>query len=162
MTTKKGITRRIFLKLILFTGLILSAKFIIDKFTVFKSLSTTEFEEKLVKLFQNKESAKEVGLAYLKKTPKERDKQKLLTAISSILKKNHTHFIKADTPKLREWLYVRRQLDFEEGRLVEVQGWLLSITEAQLCALAALQPTLLEQIPGYLKWAVGSGPSHTP
>ncbi|ETX13186.1 hypothetical protein OCH239_13020 [Roseivivax halodurans JCM 10272] len=30
--------------------------------------------------------------------------------------------------------------DFSSGRTVHVEGWLLSVTEAQICALAALAP----------------------
>jgi hypothetical protein len=32
----------------------------------------------------------------------------------------------------------RHSQDFEHGRFVKVQGWILSVTEARLCALVAL------------------------
>ncbi len=34
--------------------------------------------------------------------------------------------------------YSEHAADFDAGRLVTVRGWLVSLTEARLCALAAL------------------------
>lgn len=36
------------------------------------------------------------------------------------------------------WLATEQKADFEAGRLAKVEGWMLSETEARLCALIAL------------------------
>jgi len=45
--------------------------------------------------------------------------------------------LRADTAALRAALARRIQADFDSARVVPVQGWLLSATEARLCGLAA-------------------------
>ena len=42
----------------------------------------------------------------------------------------------ATTSELRDLLRALRREDFREGRTVTVEGWVLSVTEARLCALA--------------------------
>ena len=42
-----------------------------------------------------------------------------------------------DVVGLKRYFAERRQQDFESGRTVNVDGWILSRTEAQLCALVA-------------------------
>jgi hypothetical protein len=38
----------------------------------------------------------------------------------------------------REWARARARKDFAAGRVVEIEGWIVSATEARLCALSAL------------------------
>ena len=51
---------------------------------------------------------------------------------------NYPEFTQADTKKLQEQLRLLQRQDFERGHTVKVQGWILSVTEARLCALATL------------------------
>ncbi len=86
--------------------------------------------QQVVGLFADRRSAEMVGLAYLAGHPAEADSEHLLRKIL------------AGAPNtfdpLRSWLSAKGREDFAHGRTVQVQGWLLSQTEARRCALAAL------------------------
>ncbi|MCK5506359.1 MAG: hypothetical protein KAJ10_14440, partial [Thermodesulfovibrionia bacterium] len=72
--------------------------------------------------------------------PGEDNKEKLLSGIYTALKDKSSIPLNETTPyQLNELLRTCRQKDFEKGRVVELQGWLLSITEVRLCALAGLR-----------------------
>ena len=92
--------------------------------------------EDLVRVFRNRRSAQAVGREYLRRAPAEADRSKLVSLI-------HGH--RGEPPPrdrglraLQEWIGARQQKDFAEERVVEVQGWILSATEARLCALSVL------------------------
>lgn len=121
-------------------GLVFLVKFLLTRFAVFRSKSAEGFENKLIQLFNKKESAKIIGFEYFKGVSEERDRQRLVSIISSSIFKNEPVNTKISTQKLRELLCICRLRDFEEGRVTEVRGWPFSITEARLCALVALQP----------------------
>jgi len=93
---------------------------------------------KLAKFFINRESATIVGREYLRRAPREADVRLLVDLICSSEKGRRAELAKADMEKLRELLLQQQRQDFEEGRIVNVQGWILSETEARLCAVAAL------------------------
>ena len=80
-----------------------------------------------------KRSARWVGLAYLEEVPSERDVQNLSELVFSEIK--WETLLRSD---IRE--VIRRQVrrDFRNDNLVRIRGWLLSRTEARLCALSAL------------------------
>jgi hypothetical protein len=44
----------------------------------------------------------------------------------------------ARTETIKTLLLNQQREDFEKGRIVKVQGWILSETEARLCALTTL------------------------
>ena len=138
MFFRKRITRRDFL-----TGtLFVCGLFAINNPILFADNSdeNREFEEKLVGLIEHRESARVIGLEYLKHFPGEDNKDKLLSSIYTALKNQSSISLNETTsPQLNELLLTCRQKDFKKGRVVELQGWLLSITEAQLCALVAKQ-----------------------
>ncbi len=139
MLSLKRITRRDFLTNAFFAGGLL----VLNKRTLFKDSPNDRFEKKVVQLLKHKKSAKAIGLEYLKQIPM--NKEKLLTNIFSTLKRQSSTFHpEIASHKLLELLRTCRQEDFEKGRVVQLQGWLLSITEAQLCALVAKQPAVLE------------------
>jgi hypothetical protein len=92
----------------------------------------------LANFFIHKESASSVGIEYLKCVPKEADVHTLVHLIFSTKSELRTELNKADTNKFRKLLLLQQRQDFEHGRTVKVQGWILSETEARLCALAAL------------------------
>ena len=99
-----------------------------------------ELEEKLLRLLEHRESAKVIGLEYLKLFPGEDNKEKLLSSIYTSLKDQSSVALnKTTSPRLNELLRTCRQKDFEKGRVVELRGWLLSVTEVRLCALAGLR-----------------------
>jgi hypothetical protein len=93
---------------------------------------------KLANFFVDKKSAKIVGLEYLRSAPSEANAGLLIDLICSSDGERHAEFAQADNYMLRELLQHQLRQDFEYDRVVNVRGWLLSETEARLCALVAL------------------------
>jgi hypothetical protein len=73
-------------------------------------------------------SARHVGRAYLQHVPGDADRGHLLVQLRA----------RFDDKPSREKLMACCREDFAAGRTVTVNGWVLSQTEARLCALAAL------------------------
>ena len=92
----------------------------------------------LVQLLRHKESARIIGLEYLRGAPQEAHVQTLIDLLSSDFTQSPIGPHKSDTTRLREFLRLQTQQDFEAGRIVRLQGWMISVTEARLCALVAL------------------------
>lgn len=76
----------------------------------------------------------EIGLAFLQ-SEESATLENLLTAVHRDLGD-----VQADVldPQLAQWLAARIAQDFEEDRIVRVEGWVLSVTEARLSALSVL------------------------
>ena len=91
----------------------------------------------LVRIFDgDQSSARAVGREYLRQTPTEASVAKLVSLICA-----------DDTeppPSVRsrqaicDWVSPKSRDDFRSGRVVKVHGWILSVTEARLCALSAI------------------------
>lgn len=79
----------------------------------------------LSRLPRDRRAARALGRAYLAEHPEEAGRLRALLARNA-------------TPLGAGELRARIRRDFEEVRLVRVRGWLLSRTEARLCALVAL------------------------
>lgn len=92
----------------------------------------------LAHFFPHDQSAKIVGLEYLRGAPHEASASVLVDLICSSDPERRGQLAQADARKRRELLRAQQRQDFEQGRIVRVQGWILSETEARLCALAAL------------------------
>ncbi len=88
--------------------------------------------------FRHPESAAVIGREYLKDRPGESDARVLGELISISSGGTPDRTCRADPDDIRRRLRRRVRLDFEEGRVVKVRGWILSETEARLCALAAI------------------------
>ncbi|MEW5789882.1 MAG: hypothetical protein ACOY4L_07695 [Pseudomonadota bacterium] len=93
---------------------------------------------KLADFFTHRESARAVGRAYLHAMPTEADADRLAELICMAAPADRATLARASRRELRSLLQARQRQDFAEGRTIEVQGWLLSQTEARLCAIAAL------------------------
>ena len=132
--------RRVFLSEFFSSGFILLSSFIVSK-----SNSTEKLENRLVHLFKNQESAKIIGLEYLKIVPEENNKKQLLSLFASTLGRFPALYTTTDPRELRAWLRICRHEDFKEGRIINVKNFLLSITESRICALVALQSSLSSQ-----------------
>jgi hypothetical protein len=87
---------------------------------------------RVVALFPDREAAMAVGAAYLNAHPGEADERQLVRRLSA----SHRAW-----PRLRRTAEIRRlargqaRRDYAVGRMVAVDGWYLSRTEARLCAL---------------------------
>jgi hypothetical protein len=91
----------------------------------------------LAHFYIHNKSAKIVGLEYLRCVPREANVRLLVDLICSSRKERRVELAKASKQKRRKMLLLQQRQDFEQGRIVMVQGWILSETEARLCALAA-------------------------
>ena len=86
--------------------------------------------------FDRVESAAAVGREYLRLVPEERDAARLRQLILADCRE--TPGAGSPRRRLHDSVMARQRLDFEAGRTVRIDGWVLSRTEARLCGLAAL------------------------
>jgi hypothetical protein len=93
---------------------------------------------KLTTLFRHRTSAAMIGLEYLGSNPAEADARRLTQLICSRWQRRSDEIACTDTRNIKKILIGQVREDFEKGRVVNVQGWILSETEARLSALAAL------------------------
>ena len=93
---------------------------------------------RLTSVFQRKRSARAVGEAYLRRAPEEADPVLLVNAICDRDRGLRQVLHHGDNGRLRAAINNRLRRDFAHGRTVMLDGWLLSRTEARLCALTAI------------------------
>jgi hypothetical protein len=93
---------------------------------------------KLTALFIHQESAQAIGRAYLQSYPREADALRLEDQIAQGIAGGRTLLAAIDKPKVSKLLTDRIRQDFATDQVVKVQGWILSVTEARLCALTTL------------------------
>jgi len=93
---------------------------------------------RLVGLLASKESAAIVGREYLRRVPGEANVELLLGSICSAWPGRGAELLETNTERLRALLPLQRREDFEHGRVVNVGGWVLSATEARVCAMTAI------------------------
>jgi hypothetical protein len=93
---------------------------------------------KLTALFIHQESAQAIGRAYLERYPQEADIRRLEDQIAQGIAGGRTLLAATSKQEMSKLLSDRVRQDFETEHVVKVQGWILSITEARLCALTAL------------------------
>ena len=93
--------------------------------------------ELVIKLFGHPESARIVGAAYLSARPGQADVGALLRDVFPDAA-CRTDGRPGSARDLCIEFDQRRRADFENGRVASIAGWVLSETEAKLCAIAAL------------------------
>ena len=94
--------------------------------------------DRLVAVLGRPASAAVVGRAYLAAHPAEAKRDWLAERLSADLRCHDCHPARSDAGRLRAGLARQLRADFGQSRVVRVDGWVLSLTEARLCALAAL------------------------
>jgi hypothetical protein len=94
-------------------------------------------EEAILKIIRNQDSAIALGKAAHMTCPEMRDRARLLVQILDDLELDPSAVIQTKTHELGKRLSRRIQMDFSEGRTVNLDGWLLSLAEVRLYALAA-------------------------
>lgn len=97
--------------------------------------SRTEQERRLTAVFADREAARRVGAVVLAARPAEADRGLLVQLLAA---GNPLQLRDLKDPQVHEMLYRCHQEDLVAGRLVTVDGWMLTETEARLCALSAL------------------------
>lgn len=92
---------------------------------------------RLMGLFAHPESARVLGMRYLETTGKDASASRRLERLSRRLSVQLS-IQKLDDEELRARLLSSIRSDFESGRVVDLDGWVISSTEADLYAIAAL------------------------
>ena len=85
-------------------------------------------------LFSNPRSAEAIGSRYLAQYPHKRDPDALIAELDLPSPESGRH----DRASLKSRINVSQRRDFAMGNTVIVDKWILSRTEANLCALIAL------------------------
>jgi hypothetical protein len=93
---------------------------------------------RLAGVLRHPDGAALLGRLYLAGHPQEADAARLATLIAAALDPALTPVSAATDTALRAGLEERIRTDFTRGEMVAVGGWLLSVTEARLCALVSL------------------------
>jgi hypothetical protein len=135
MTSFPSMTRRRFLQFSFFLGAMVPTRTRDLVVAMDFDRMTDPLSTKLIDVFHDKKSARAIGLEYLRMAPTEGNPGELTKLICSA---RYHELARADGRTVKDLLLRRQRDDFEAGRIVYVQGWILSETEARLCALAAL------------------------
>jgi len=94
--------------------------------------------ERLAGLIRNPQSARPIGRAYLALAPREASSPRLAGLIVAGLGESPRAVDAAGDDELRRLVAAGMVADFAQGRTVELDGWMLSRTEARLYALVEL------------------------
>ena len=97
-----------------------------------------QLSNRLLSVITDKQSASKIGSEYLKRSLSERNAEKITDEIfhaNQILK---SRMMKISTEELKEIISKIISSDFQNSRVVSINGWVLSETEARLYALAHL------------------------
>ena len=84
------------------------------------------------------ESAAEIGKLYISTAPNENFLEELLKSLEKA-KQGITRSEMQDLHEIHSAISLCVSIDFASGKTVNISGWVLSLTEARLCGLAATQ-----------------------
>ena len=98
--------------------------------------TTEETAEALLSTLPNRASARAIGRVFLEERSEERSRDRL---IRKILGNDRGGSALSDPGGLRVYLRDRIRRDFARSETIELDGWVLSLTEVRLCALATTQ-----------------------
>lgn len=129
-------TRRQFLRELAYIGAFVSLPATASNRTA-SGGSVDALAVRLHEVLKHSASAKVLGQRYLELTPREADIN-VLTALIGRTPENTAQLLQAGRHQLRTLLAAQQRMDFGSRRTVSIDGWILSETEARLCALAAL------------------------
>ena len=96
-------------------------------------------ERALVALLSDPAGSAAVGREWLAQAPGETDAEQLVEALAGERRAAWRALANGDADALRRAVRERHVEDFAAGRVTSVRGWVLSQTEARLCALAELR-----------------------
>jgi hypothetical protein len=102
------------------------------------SLAAMPDAHRSLEIFPSRESAVLIGREYLRLFPQEAHAERLLDLIVSPAARWAIPSSGRIQPAMAQWLYEKQRGDFVQGQTVLIQGWMLSRTEARLCALLSL------------------------
>ncbi len=96
--------------------------------------------EALSGFYADPASAQVVGRAFLRRFPEETDTDTLVQRLAGSQRRHWARLAASDSERLAEEVRARHRADFENERVVRIRGWVLSETEARLCALSVAGP----------------------
>ena len=99
--------------------------------------SADPLAQRVAQLFSNEASATEIGRRYLALGTEPADIAMLAARVAGD-RAAYQDLCGVDADGLRKRLARQQRRDFAAGRMVNVDGWMLSLTEARACAIAAL------------------------
>ena len=132
----RGISRRSILGLLASTALPWRAK--AASIWSASRIDVSCVAEQLLKVLPHRESAAVVGRRYLNVTPSVADVYLLTTEIAQGTQLGIVELGTLRSTELMSLLREKIRRDFRNQKISVVDGWLLSVTEVQLCALASL------------------------
>jgi Arc/MetJ-type ribon-helix-helix transcriptional regulator len=86
----------------------------------------------------HRESASQIGRQALQLWPQMSDRSTLLNEVLNDLRYELADVTRASADELGRRMSQRIAMDFSEERTVRLDGWVLSLAEVRVCALAAL------------------------
>jgi hypothetical protein len=107
----------------------------------FENVQWPTLAERLVGVFREPARAARVGRAYLAAHPEVGNLDLLTADLVGDLRQRGCAPEHSSCASLRTALSRQVHEDFTSGRVVQVDGWFLSATEAKLCGMAALMGT---------------------
>ncbi len=138
MTERPGSSRRQFLAV----GLGLGGSVLLGWLRPWRALvqiDAPSLAVRLGRLLPHQQSARAVGLEYLRAAARANPTaDDLVDLLANDVAGGHHTLRSASDGELRKQLALRSQQDFAEERTVALDGWVAALTEARLCAIAAL------------------------
>jgi hypothetical protein len=131
-------TRRTILRMAAILAAVLSGSGVVE---FFHRQQREQVVNKVAGFYTHKEDAVIIGIEYLKSVPKEADSSTLIDLIVPCDSDRYRRISEADSKEVNAIIVEWQREDFEQGRIVNVSGWLLSETEARVCGLTALNIT---------------------
>jgi hypothetical protein len=101
--------------------------------------ASSSVSERLAGLLNHEESARIVGRVYLRMVPGEASAGVLTARLAERVPGGLQTLKTADQSRLRELLRRSIAEDFQDLRIVKLDGWVFARTEGRLCALTALR-----------------------
>jgi hypothetical protein len=129
------LTRRTVIRLAAVVGAFPSGEWL---FGFFANPSRDGLAKKIGEFYAHKEDAAIIGGEYLKSTVEEFNINKLTELICPTGSYKNKQLASANSNEAHDIIVGWQREDFEHGRIVNVAGWLLSETEARVCALTTL------------------------
>lgn len=131
-------SRRKFCRLMLATGTCIAISPALAHVKSRQTSAYSDLQHKLVGLFHDKESARIIGMEYLKNTPEESHHKILIEEIFTNSDTRLKIQTESSPDRIKNVLVKKIREDYEHGRIIYLKDWIISITEARISALAAI------------------------
>ncbi|HZS84703.1 MAG TPA: hypothetical protein VFA50_17640 [Stellaceae bacterium] len=111
---------------------------------------TSDVAARITDLIGARAGARAIGAAFLARFPTEADQKQLSRRIAQLVRSSGEARLGGEAISSRALQRAVRQAitsDFETGRMIELDGWLLAQTEARICALLVLREHAMRAAP---------------